>query len=180
MTEFDTSMSTGIARLDEVIQGVRPGDNIVWKLDTIEDYIQYVHPFCLEANKSGRKLVYFRFAEHPRVIPDNIKVDEYNLDPQDGFESFLGEIFTIIETKGKGAFYVFDSLSELAVDWYSDMMLANFFMLTCPYLYEWDTVTYFALLRNRHSVHTINAIQDTCTGGDRSLCERRTGIYSSY
>ncbi len=154
-------MSTGIARLDEVIQGVRAGDNIVWKLDSLEDYIQYVHPFCIEADRSGRQLVYFRFAEHPEVIPDNINVDIYNLDPQDGFESFLGEIFTIIETKGKEAFYVFDSLSELAVDWYSDMMLANFFMLTCPYLYEWDTVTYFALLRNRHSVQTINAIQDT-------------------
>ena len=49
MAIFDTSMSTGIAQLDEVIQGIRPGDNIVWKLDFLEDYIQYVHPFCIEA-----------------------------------------------------------------------------------------------------------------------------------
>ncbi len=161
MTKFYTSMSTGIAQLDDVIRGVRPGDNIVWKLDSIEDYIKYVHPFCIDAARTGKELIYFRFAEHSRVIPDNIKVDIYNLNPQDGFESFLGEIFTVIETKGEGAFYVFDSLSELAVDWYSDMMLANFFILTCPYLYEYDTVTYFALLRNRHSVQTINAIQDT-------------------
>jgi pyruvate,water dikinase len=161
MTNFYTSMSTGIAQLDEVIQGVRPGDNIVWKLDSIEDYYKYVHPFCIEADRSGKKLVYFRFAEHAKVIPENIKVEIYNLNPQEGFESFLGEIFTVIETTGEGAFYVFDSLSELAVDWYSDMMLANFFMLTCPYLYDYETVTYFALLRNRHSVQTINAIQDT-------------------
>ena len=30
-------------------------------------------------------------------------------------------------------------------------MLGNFFMLTCPYLYDLQTVTYFALLRKRHS-----------------------------
>lgn len=161
MTKDYELMSTGIPELDEVIQGVKPGDNIVWKLDSIEDYINYVHPFCIDANKKGEELIYFRFAEHPSVIPDGVKADVYNLNPEDGFESFLGEIFTVIEKKGKGAFYVFDSLSGLAVDWYSDRMLANFFMLTCPYLYDYDTVTYFALLRNRHSVHTINAIQDT-------------------
>jgi hypothetical protein len=161
MTESNASLSTGIAQLDEVIQGVRAGDNIVWKLDSVDDYTKYVHPFCTDADRTGKKLIYFRFAEHARVIPDNIKVDIYNLNPQDGFESFLGDIFTVIETKGEGAFYVFDSLSELAADWYSDMMLANFFMLTCPYLYDYETVTYFALLRNRHSVQTINAIQDT-------------------
>ena len=66
-----------------------------------------------------------------------------------------------IEKFGKGAFYVFDCLSELTVDWYSDRMLANFFMLTCPYLYDWDTATYFALLRNHHTMQTVNAIHNT-------------------
>ena len=81
MTKFDTSLSTGVAQLDEVIQGVKAGDNIVWKLDSIEDYIKYVHPFCKDADRTGKKLIYFRFAEHARVIPDNIKVDQYNLNP---------------------------------------------------------------------------------------------------
>ncbi|MCU0473020.1 MAG: PEP/pyruvate-binding domain-containing protein [Bacteroidales bacterium] len=158
---FRDKLSTGIAELDEVIHGIRIGDNIVWQMDYIEDYIRYIHPFCKYADRSGIKLVYFRFADHPDVIPDGVNAIVYQLKPENGFESFLGEIFTVIENSGEGAFYVFDSLSELAVDWNSDRMLGNFFMLTCPYLYVHNTVACFALLRNRHSIYTLNAIQDT-------------------
>jgi len=65
-----------------------------------------------------------------------------------GFETFTARIHKVIEEAGRGAFYVFDCLSDLAADWYSDLMLGNFFMVTCPYLYDLDTVTYFALLRD--------------------------------
>ena len=154
-------LSSGIAELDEVIHGIRLGDNIVWQMDTIEDYTRYIHPYCHNADKTGYKLIYFRFADHPAVIPDGVKAIVYQLKPENGFESFLGEIFTVIENSGAWAFYVFDSLSELAVDWNSDRMLGNFFMLTCPYLFEHNTVACFALLRNQHSIYTLNAIQDT-------------------
>jgi len=52
-----------------------------------------------------------------------------------------------------GAYYVFDCLSDLAADWFSDRMLGNFFMITCPYLYELDTIAYFALQKHLHSFH---------------------------
>jgi len=154
-------LSTGIAELDEVIHGVRIGDNIVWQMDSIKDYVRYVNPYCEYANRTGKKLIYFRFADHPYLIQDGVIADTYHLKPEDGFESFLGDIFKVIDNAGEGAFYVFDSLSELAVDWNSDRMLGNFFMLTCPYLNENNTVACFALLRNQHSIYTLNAIQDT-------------------
>ena len=158
---LEDELSTGITELDSVIHGVMPGDNIVWQLDSIEDYIRYTHPFCIFAERTGKKLVYFRFADHQILIPDGVKADIYPLKPEKGFESFIGEIFRVIENNGQGAFYVFDSLSELAVDWNSDMMVGNFFMLTCPYLNEYNTVACFALIRNCHSVYTINAIHNT-------------------
>jgi hypothetical protein len=40
-------------------------------------------------------------------------------------------------------------------------MLGNFFMVTCPYLYDLDTVTYFALLRDDHSFDAVSAIRGT-------------------
>ena len=76
----------------------------------------------------------------------------FELHPEAGFENFISEIFNVIEKFGKGAFYVFDCLSELSVDWYSDRMLGNFFMLACPYLYDYETVAYFSLLRNHHTL----------------------------
>ena len=40
-------------------------------------------------------------------------------------------------------------------------MLGNFFMVTCPYLYDLDTVTYFALLRDGHSFDAVSSIRGT-------------------
>jgi pyruvate,water dikinase len=60
-----------------------------------------------------------------------------------------------------GAYYVFDCLSDLAGDWFSDRMLGNFFMITCPYLYELDTIAYFALEKNLHSFHATQSIFNT-------------------
>jgi hypothetical protein len=40
-------------------------------------------------------------------------------------------------------------------------MMGNFFRVTCPYLFELDTVAYFAILRNRHSYETIARIRET-------------------
>lgn len=153
--------STGLPGLDEVLTGVHPGDNVVWQVERIGDYAPFVDAFCREACRQGRELVYFRFAEHPALLPEDVRARVYTLHPEDGFENFISEIFDVIEKTGVGACYVFDSLSELTVDWYSDRMLGNFFMLACPYLYAFDTVAYFGLLANHHTAHAVDAIHKT-------------------
>lgn len=152
---------TGLPGLDAILTGVRLGDNVVFQVDTIGDYLRFVRPFCEDANRKGRPLIYFRFADHAPVLAADIKAEVVQLHPEQGFENFISEIFDVIEKYGKGAFYVFDCLSELVVDWYSDRMLGNFFMLTCPYLYDYDTVAYFALIRDHHTALAIDAIHNT-------------------
>ncbi len=161
MKKISLSMSTGLPEIDRLLQGVQPGDNIVWQVDSIDDYIYFVHPFCREAKREGKHLIYFRFADHIHLLPENVQAEIINLHPENGFEMFIFEIFDVIEKYGKGACYVFDCLSELTVDWYSDRMLGNFFMLICPYLYDFETVTYFSILRNYHMDVAIHAIHDT-------------------
>jgi pyruvate,water dikinase len=156
-----TIFSTGLTGFDQVIQGVMPGDNIVLRVDSVDDYAPFVHPFCVEANRAGRELIYFRFADHEQLMPPGARAATYVMHPEQGFETFLIEIHRVIEKFGYGACYVFDCLSELAVDWYSDRMLGNFFMLTCPYLYDFETATYFGLLRNTHTQVATNAIHNT-------------------
>jgi hypothetical protein len=160
MTELP-AFTTGLPGLDRVLHGVLPGDNIVLQVDAIEDYLPFVLPFAESVRRQARPLIYFRFADHPALLPETIQAETHTLHPEDGFETFISEIFDVIERHGRGACYVFDSLSDLAVDWYSDRMLANFFMLTCPYLYAYETVTYFALLRNHHTALATGAIHDT-------------------
>jgi len=154
-------MTTGVRGLDGLLKGVLPGDNIVWQVDAIEDYLAFATPYCQAAKDSGRRLIYFRFAKHDPLLPGDFGAEVHHLSPEDGFENFIADIHRVIEAAGRGTFYLFDCLSDLAVDWYSDQMLGNFFELTCPYLYDLETVTYFGLLRNRHSSRATNAISET-------------------
>ena len=146
-----------------MLKGVIAGDNIVWRMDAVEDYLAFVLPFCEAARRNGRTLIYFRFADHPPTVATRLRRGKStNSNPEEGFEAFIAAVHRVIEAAGRGAFYVFDCLSDLVVDWYSDQMLGNFFMLTCPYLYDLETVTYFGLLRNDHSAHaTVPILQTT-------------------
>jgi hypothetical protein len=156
-----TTVTTGLPGLDLALKGILPGDNIVWQVDTIEDYMAVVEPYCRAGLRLGRKLIYFRFASHPPLIFEGCPVEMHEMDPAEGFETFIATIHAVIEDAGRGALYVFDCMSELAADWYSDSMLGSFFMLTCPYLYDLETVAYFALFRNHHSSKAIRPITET-------------------
>lgn len=153
--------SSGIEALDEVLQGIAAGDNVVWQVDDISHQIPFVHSFCRCAHLDGKRLVYFRFAHHASLVPDQFEPEIHTLNPEAGFEQFITTILNVIKESGKGSCYVFDCLSQLALDWYSDRMLGNFFKLACPYLYASHTVAYFALIRNSHSPSTLNAIHAT-------------------
>jgi hypothetical protein len=60
------AISTGLAGIDRVLHGIEPGDNIVWEVDTIEEYHELVTPYAAAARAAGRHLIYFRFADRGR------------------------------------------------------------------------------------------------------------------
>lgn len=155
------SVTTGLPGLDAVLHGLEPGDNVVWEIEDIADYQELVTPYALAAQAEHRRLIYFRFAEHAPLLPKGGPVEQHDLDPALGFESFVRGVHGVIESVGRGAIYVFDCLSWLAEAWGSDQAVGNFFRLTCPRLWDLETVTYFGLYRNRHSVHALEPIRVT-------------------
>ena len=161
MKSQPVSLSSGLPGLDRVLRGILPGDNVVWEVDSVADYVPMLEPFWMEARRRGRKLIYFRFAGHAALVTEASGAEIHRLDPEAGFEKFLTEILEVIEQAGPGAFYIFDCLSDLAADWFSDRMLGNFFMIACPFLYQLETVAYFALLKNYHSFHATDGIKNT-------------------
>ena len=161
MVRLEPQLSTGLPGLDRVLKGLMPGDNIVWQLGAIEDYLLVVEPYSKWALRMGKRFIHLRFAKHPPILSHDSGAEVHHVNPEIGFEGFLTQIHQVISQGGRGTFYLFDCLSDLATDWYSDQMLGNFFMLTCPYLFDLETVTYFALLRHHHSPHAITPITET-------------------
>lgn len=154
-------ISSGVLSLDEVIQGFRLGDNVVWQVDDLDDYSYYAEKFINQGIKDGRRCVYISFAPHDPVLKPMEYLDLIPVDPGKGFDFFSSEVHRIIEKYGKQVFYVFDNLSSLVVKWATDELLANFFKVTCPYLFELDTIAFFALTRGKHSHSAVARIRDT-------------------
>jgi len=104
MSKISNTCNTGLPGLEKILNGVRLGDNVVFQVDGIEDYIKFATPFYKSALKAKKNLIYFRFAEHQSVIPEGVCKHVYELHPEAGFENFISEIFDVIEQFGKGAF----------------------------------------------------------------------------
>ncbi|MDI6830899.1 MAG: PEP/pyruvate-binding domain-containing protein [Actinomycetota bacterium] len=154
-------VESGIKGLDEAIQGLRLGDNVVWQVEDLPDYVFFAEPFIAKALRDGRRCVYIRFAPHPPVLEHRQGLEVVEIDPGQGFDYFSREVHKAIEERGRGVFYVFDNISSLVVEWATDELLANFFQVTCPYLLELDTIAYFALTRGKHSNSAVARIRDT-------------------
>ncbi|MDA3896428.1 MAG: PEP/pyruvate-binding domain-containing protein [Desulfobacteraceae bacterium] len=155
-----SDVSTGWESLDKIIDHLRRGDNVVWQVDAIDDYQRLVSTFVHNSLANNERVVYFRFARHVALLEKRNNLKIYKLNVEKGFESFSTQVHGIITKEGKNVCYVFDSLSDLLHVWATDLMIGDFFSITCPYLYELNTIAYFAILRDRHSFKAIARIRE--------------------
>jgi len=153
--------SSGLSGMDRILDFLRLGDNVVWQVDSVADYTDFVQVFLGQALQEKRKIVYMRFGQHEEIVAAQPGISIYHLDPDQGFEAFSSEVHRISSAEGEGVFYIFDCLSDLLSAWATDLMIGNFFKVTCPYLFELNTIAYFSLLRNRNSFETIARIRET-------------------
>ena len=160
MAAFDRVLS-GIPALDQVLDNIRMGDNVVWRVSDLDEFRRFADPFVEQAKKDGRNIIYFRFASHPELVPECTEVKRICVPLSHRFETFTVEIHKAIEQEGRDAFYVFDCLSELQTAWATDLMMGNFFRVTCPFLFILDTVAFFPIIRGRHSFNAITKIMNT-------------------
>ncbi|MCR5060473.1 MAG: PEP/pyruvate-binding domain-containing protein [Saccharofermentans sp.] len=160
MAAFDRVLS-GIPQMDENFDNIRMGDNVVWRVDDLEQFKLFMKPYVKQAISDGRNLIYFRFATHEPLLEEQEGLKIINVELNHRFENFTVEIHEHIRREGKDAFYVFDCLSELQTAWATDLMMGNFFQVTCPYLFILDTVAFFPLIRGKHSFQAIAKIRDT-------------------
>ena len=160
MAAFDRILS-GIPEMDTAFDNIRLGDNVVWRVSDLSQFRLFMEPYVEQAVHDRRRIIYFRFANHEPLIADRPEVKTVQLPLSHRFETFTVDIHNIIEQEGKDAFYVFDCLSDLQAAWATDLMMGNFFRVTCPFLFILDTVAFFPIIRGKHSVAAVNKILNT-------------------
>ena len=160
MAAFDR-VKSGIEDFDKAIDNIRLGDNVVWRVSKLSQFRLFMEPYVKQALEDKRNIIYFRFASHEPLVEDCEEIKTINVPLTHRFEDFTMAIHNYIEKEGYDAFYVFDCLSELQTAWATDLMMGNFFRVTCPFLFILDTVAFFPIIRGKHSVSAINKILDT-------------------
>ena len=160
MAAFDR-VKSGIPEMDEALDHIRLGDNVVWRVSELSEFRLFMEPYVEQAKADGRNIIYFRFASHEPLVEECPEVKRVEIPLTHRFENFTVEIHNVIEREGLDAFYVFDCLSELQAAWATDLMMGNFFRVTCPFLFILDTVAFFPIIRGKHSVQAVNKILDT-------------------
>ncbi len=160
MAAFD-KIESGFPEVDAMLHHIRMGDNVVWRVSHLDQFRVFAERFARQAVKDGRKILYIRFAEHDPILPEIEGVRVVNVELTHLFETFTITVHNLIEWEGRDAFYVFDCLSELEEAWATDLLMGDFFHLTCPFLFELDTVAFFPVIRGRHSSEAIKKIRDT-------------------
>ena len=160
MAAFERVLS-GIPEMDEALDNIRLGDNVVWRVSSLEEFHLFADPYLEQAIKDKRNIIYVRFASHPPITEGRPEIKTVHIELSHRFETFSVAIHNLIAEEGSDAFYVFDCLSELPAAWATDLMMGNFFRVTCPFLFKLDTVAFFPLIRGRHSLASTARIQDT-------------------
>src|SRR4030042_5519477 len=85
-------VTSGLSALDQVLQGLRLGDNVVWQVDGLDDYRYFAEPFARQAIRDGRRCVYLRFAPHAPILPEIEGIMTIPVDPHLGFDAFSGTL----------------------------------------------------------------------------------------
>ena len=160
MAAFDR-IKSGIPEMDAAFDNIRLGDNVVWRVSDLSEFRLFMEPYVRQAKEDGRNIIYFRFASHEPLVEECPEVKTVRVPLSHRFETFTVDIHNVIEEEGLDAFYVFDCLSELQAAWATDLMMGNFFRVTCPFLFILDTVAFFPIIRGKHSVQAINKILNT-------------------
>lgn len=150
--------STGIAGLDEMLDGLRAGDCVVWQVEDLELATEIFAPFVQHSLTSSTPVCYLRFGTNEPLIASGAEI--IDLDPRVGFEGFTSALNRVIVSHGSRVAYIFDPLSELVTAWRSDLAAANFFRVTVPYLFQANAISYVPMIAGAHTFATRTTISD--------------------
>ena len=62
-------VKSGIDELDETLDNIRLGDNVVWQGSNLKEFSYFVNPYVKQALEDERNLIYINFGQHEPLIP---------------------------------------------------------------------------------------------------------------
>ncbi|MEE9284428.1 MAG: HAMP domain-containing protein, partial [Dehalococcoidia bacterium] len=169
---------TGVPDLDALLDGVRPGDNLVFYAPGAALYRPFVEALVTRCLQEKSPLVYVRvdgsLDQVMKGLPaeDIFDVAARFRDP----EGLAADLKAYIREKGKSVYYVFGNLAGMRAFLDTEERVRRLFVEEiCPLLYDLETVAYWLLVRGEHPAETVAAVKEaTRVFLDLSVRGRRT------
>lgn len=152
---MSNGLTTGVPPLDELIDGVRVGDNLV--LSVHGDAAAGILVERFVDARGGRQLVMCS-EDGGRELPSDAvtSVDWPSLDGLEGVRRAVSEADLAV---GGDALFVFDDLTAIQEAWGSDAAL-DLFLWACPRLYRRQSVALWVLDADRHRPAFLRRLTD--------------------
>ena len=61
-------VKSGIPAMDQVLDNIRLGDNVVWRVSDLKEFHYFLDPYIEQAIEDHRNIIYVRFASHPPLV----------------------------------------------------------------------------------------------------------------
>lgn len=176
--------TTGLQPVDELIGGLRVGDNVVIRAAQAEDAVPLLSA-ALRSAYGTHRLVYVTFSLAPKVLlerygdawdPERFVLLDYR-DSADTVEddpagmrvqrpaepvepAAVGrELRRIGQEWGRGTRYIIDGLTDVSQRW-GDRGVLELFLTTCPALYREGTIAYWTLQPDKHSPSSLEQLTE--------------------
>lgn len=147
-TEPMSTTTTGHPVLDELIDGVRVGDNLVVVADTASALEVIARSYVAAAPMSSPLVLVATEPRLVRDVPDGAVVLDHTGDDTD-VDTMVTELTDVDMRVGPGATFLIDSLTGVQRRWGADAAL-ELFLATCPRLYRRSSVAMWMLDATQH------------------------------
>jgi len=180
--------TSGISRLDALLEGLFIGDNVVWHDDAGSLASVFCMNFLRASQKTKRPIIYVTFDRSPRNLVERLgTLAEYNkliiIDCftwgkgegshvftrfYDEYAANFGEVVKVDHPENPSEVmdalysqhsqftgevrFVFESITGMQELWGGEDKVLHFYSHSCPRLYELNTIAYWILEKNAHSL----------------------------
>jgi len=170
--------STGIETLDNLLEGLRAGDNVVFHISALEQFAPFARALLRHCRRGVHKVIYVKVdGSLQHLMKDLADESIFDMAVFGHDRQTLTEEFRryLLQTE-KHTYWIFDNFTVMKSVLGSEEALKEFFLEICPLLYELETIAYWPLLKGQHVAEIVAAIRD-CTQVFLDLSTRGANVF---
>lgn len=170
--------STGIETLDNLLEGLRGGDNVVFHTSAIEQFAPFAKALLRHCRRGVHKVIHVKVdGSLQHLVKDLPSQSVFDMAAFGHDRQTLTEEFKryLLQTE-KYTYWIFDNFTAMRSVLGGEEALKKFFLEICPLLYELETIAYWPLLKDQHPAEIVAAVRD-CTQVFLDLSTKDSNVF---